>query len=486
MGASVSFFVFVLSSLLLAVSSAVVHAELRLPSATRAPDLGADPFERLRNATKKTEPNKAVEPAPAPPEVANTTPPLPIPSPVAPSSSANKSAFSHEFILDLDYVYKIEGGVQEIAAMDPSDTTNSEEPSAPPQSVIVGLAHYIGEFDPAAAGLWENGHFLAHIISGLGDSPTITTGDLRSVSNIDASFMDLDGNMIMPSLDLVELWYQHSFPHSKTSLRFGILSYGFEFYRTRYSGLFLHSAFGIGTEVLWDTMVSNPPTTSLGFRGKTELSPDSYLQIGLYDGLPDHSADFVAIDISEEEGFFLGAEVGFTEGKPKTDGYYKYAIGGWYLRQDMQNYPSMVSFENASEEFISGTGGWYVLAEKGFSDSLGVFFKTGQASEKINKYALYYSGGVWYKGLLDSRPSDVVGFGIAKNQLGSAYLDVAGTDQNGDQALYDAETIYEITYSIPVNDWLTVQPDIQYIDNPGFTVLNLDLWAAIIRLEAVF
>jgi porin len=146
----------------------------------------------------------------------------------------------------------------------------------------------------------------------------------------------------------------------------------------------------------------------------------------------------------------------------------------------------MVSFENASEDFITGTGGWYVLAEKGFSDQLGVFFKGGQASGKINKYSLYYSGGIWFKGLFESRPSDVFGIGVAQSQLGSAYLDAAGSDENGEQLLYDAETIYEISYSIPVNDWLTVQPDIQYIDNPGFTVMNLDLWAALVRLEAVF
>lgn len=478
--------VLVTSILLLLVLSTVVYAELRLPSGARAPDLGDDPFERIRKSQKQTPktPIPTPEPIVSQPEVANTTPPETIPPPKPTEST---SIFSHEFILDADYVYKLEGGVQDTAlAMGGSDITDPGTATAPPQSVIVGLAHYIGEFDPAAAGLWENGHFLAHMIYAFGESPTITTGDLRSVSNVDASFMDLDGNMVMPSLDLVELWYQHTFPHSKTSIRFGVLSYGFEFYRTRYSGLFLHSAFGIGTEVLWDTMVSNPPTTSIGIRGKTELSASSYLQIGLYDGLPDHSTDFFAVDISEEEGFFLGAEVGFSEGKPKTDGYYKYAIGGWYLRQDMQNFPNMVSFENASADFITGTGGWYVLAEKGFSDQLGVFLKTGRASVNINKYSAYYSGGLWYRGLFESRPSDVFGIGIAQSQLGSAYLDAKGTNENGEQLLYDAETIYEISYSIPVNDWLTIQPDVQYIDNPGFSVMNLDLWVALVRAEAVF
>jgi len=144
--------------------------------------------------------------------------------------------YSYALFLDVDYIYKLSGGAQTAMAMGNDDdmATDSNPPSS---SAYVYLLHFYGEYDTAKAGWWNNGTFVAHAIYGGGDSPINTVGDLRSVSNIDASFMDLDGNMVMPGLDILELWYEHRFPYNKSSVRFGVgyLSYRFlqiQLYRT--------------------------------------------------------------------------------------------------------------------------------------------------------------------------------------------------------------------------------------------------------------
>ena len=38
---------------------------------------------------------------------------------------------------------------------------------------------------------------------------------------------------------------------------------------------------------------------------------------------------------------------------------------------------------------------------------------------------------------------------------------------NAGNGVDNAETNYELTYRAPINKWLTVQPDLQYIVDPG-------------------
>jgi porin len=45
------------------------------------------------------------------------------------------------------------------------------------------------------------------------------------------------------------------------------------------------------------------------------------------------------------------------------------------------------------------------------------------------------------------------------------------------------ETTVEITYRAPVTDWLTLQPDLQYVRQPGFDPGLEDAWVIGLRLE---
>ncbi len=75
--------------------------------------------------------------------------------------------------------------------------------------------------------------------------------------------------------------------------------------------------------------------------------------------------------------------------------------------------------------------------------------------QSINTIPLFVSGALVYRGLLRSRPKDITGF--------AAYVGAFSRDLPGQ----NVETVLELTHTMPLTPWLTVQPDIQYVINPS-------------------
>jgi porin len=70
-----------------------------------------------------------------------------------------------------------------------------------------------------------------------------------------------------------------------------------------------------------------------------------------------------------------------------------------------------------------------------------------------------------WTGLFDSRPTDKLGVAV-----GVIHVTTAGQQlikAVGIGGGFEYETSLELTYRAVLSDWLTVQPDIQYIINPG-------------------
>jgi porin len=86
-----------------------------------------------------------------------------------------------------------------------------------------------------------------------------------------------------------------------------------------------------------------------------------------------------------------------------------------------------------------------------------------------------FGGAVW-KGAVPGREADTLGVGFAYVHIGSAATNFANL-----QSFYGtgapsqgSETVLEATYQAQVTGWLQVQPDVQYVVNPGagFTLVN--------------
>lgn len=93
-----------------------------------------------------------------------------------------------------------------------------------------------------------------------------------------------------------------------------------------------------------------------------------------------------------------------------------------------------------------------------------VFLRVGAADPRVNQISQYYGGGLIYQGLLPERPTDYFGIGVATARNSRHFKRAQRRDGT---PVKDAEIALGMTYAINVTPELLVQPDIQYIINPG-------------------
>jgi len=468
------------ASLLLAMLSLClphsnVYAELKLPSgADRRPDLSLDPFERAREAMRKLpESDSQEEPEISPQKPVKDPEPEenqeePEQEPESKSDSGD-SAFSYEIALTLDAFSVTAGGVVE---PNPNDIEQNS-------TGVFGTLDLSAELDTSALNFWDDGLFFIYTSVIFGTAPAV--GDLNGVSGI------YGGGSTMR---IVEAWYEHSFPFSHSSVLFGLHDFNSEFYVAEYADLFLNGGFGMGQPIGTHGNVSTFPVPTLGLRFKSQLSEKAYLQMALYDGASSETAYDKIIEVKPDktEGVFTAGEAGAIKNEPgDTEGYYKVALGFWYYRADQVGFPNSNIGEDNETYLLEdnpkpGTSGLYMLAETSIGKKLGLFFKHGRARSDYNRYDQYYSAGLNFTGAIPGRDEDILGVGVIHTRHSDAFLEA-----NPDQ-FFKAETAYEITYSAIITNWLMIQPDFQYIQQPNMTPADEQANTAVIgiRAQAIF
>lgn len=445
---------FTCSLITISLFVSTAYAELKLPSgADRRPNLSVDPFERAREAMRKlpsAQPTPKVEakPAPeaAPAQVTEQQDSALPPTVVSTTESAPGEAFTYEFAVTVDAMSITAGGIPE---PDPEDFEQSK-------TGVFGIVDLATEYDTGAGGLWDDGLFFMYAAMVFGKGPAV--GDLHGTSGIYGG-----GN----TFRIVEAWYEHSFPHSHSSALIGLHDFNGEFYVSEFASLFVNAGFGMGQIIAENGGPSGYPTPTLGTRFKSKLSEMSYFQAAIYTASPsDQAFDKVfEAKLPSNDEVFLASEFGMINKEPGEAGYFKAGLGLWYL-----NIPQN-GFEDASGNPIlsepkQGNAGIYLLAEMSVGEKLGIFFKHGRGRKDFNQYAQFYAAGLNYSGLIPGREEDVFGIGLVHTRHSPAYLSAF------EGQFFVAETAIEVTYTTNILDWLSVQPDFQYIQQPN---MNIDL-----------
>jgi porin len=157
-----------------------------------------------------------------------------------------------------------------------------------------------------------------------------------------------------------------------------------------------------------------------------------------------------------------------------------YKLGAFYHSpQDNDAFPS--------EAFHSDAGGYAIIDQqlwrKPGTDDQGLsgFLRIGGAPDDRNGVPFYFDTGFDYKGLIPGRDKDVAGIGFSYTNLSRDLR-----DDDGEPFAAHHESILEATYKIQVKDWLYVQPDFQYIFNPGGDGTLSDAVVAGIRFNVTF
>ena len=360
-----------------------------------------------------------------------------------------------EAVLTTDLLYNTRGGVRE-------------------RGTILGNVDLTFNLDTAKAGWWENGTFFLYFLGNFNSNGPMTeiVGDVQASSNIEAD----------KEFKLYEAWYEHRFGGDRLSLLAGLHDYNSEFDVVEYGALFIHSSFGISADIS-QTGPSIFPTTSLGMRLKAQPTENSYLLAALYDGVPGDPNDppRTAIILKEEDGVFAALEGGLTTGQPGEKEYFKIGLGAWLHTADVENFDGNPKGTNRGYYLVAEKT---LYAEKAEGQGLGGFIQLGWADDDWNQIGHYWGVGLTYTGLLPGRDRDSAGIAVASAANGDKFRDFMNSVEL--TPVDYAETAIEVTYRAEVFPWLHVQPDFQYIINPGMDPSLKNAFQVGARVEVIF
>ncbi len=281
-------------------------------------------------------------------------------------------------------------------------------------------------------------------------------GDLQVNSNIDAPH----------ALRVLELWVEQPWDEHY-SLRIGLYDLNTEFDAVDTSGLFLNSSHGIGAAYA-QTGIAGPsifPLTSLAARFDWQLTAADTLRYAILDAVPGDPDDprRTTIRLRSSEGALHAMEYNhvFTGGT-------RVGVGGWAYSAEFDRIEGN-DFSGAPLR-DDGNRGLYafmdlpLLSEVTHGLDVSAFLRYGTATDELNALDGYIGGGIVVSNFLDARPDDRSGLSFASARAGDPLRRVAAAA--GKPLLY-AETSIELTYSTQLTPWLRLQPDIQYVINPG-------------------
>ncbi|GAB4573205.1 MAG: carbohydrate porin [Rhodothalassiaceae bacterium] len=289
-------------------------------------------------------------------------------------------------------------------------------------------------------------------------------GDFQVVSNIDAG----------TTFRLFEAWYEQKLIDDRLSLKAGLYDLNSEIDVTETGGLFINSSHGIGPDFsqAGENGPSIFPSTSLAFRIAYEPSERWTVRAAVLDGVPndpDHPKRQV-IRFKKGEGALLVGEVEF-----RPDDRTRMIAGHWSFTAAFD-----VIETGASKR---GNSGSYGLIERQLyrepddhDQGLSAWVRAGAADARFNDASAYVGAGLVYTGLIEGRDADQFGAAVGIALPGDAFSRTLG-ERSG------REIDVELTWRGEILPWLVLQPDLQYIRNPGMTDGVRDALAIGLRIE---
>jgi len=99
--------------------------------------------------------------------------------------------------------------------------------------------------------------------------------------------------------------------------------------------------------------------------------------------------------------------------------------------------------------------------------------RVSAAPSDRNPIDLYADGGFTFKGPFESRPDDIIGVAVGRISPRAAAQDRdVGALSGSPTPVGDFEATIELTYQVQIADNWSLQPNIQYIVQPGGNVPN--------------
>ena len=324
--------------------------------------------------------------------------------------------------------------------------------------------------------------------------------NLQTVSGIEAS----------NSTRLWELWFQQAFLGGKADLKIGQQSIDQEFMTSQYSSLYVNTIMGWPMVPSADLYAGGPayPLSSLGVRLQGQLTESLKLLGGVFNDNPpggpfnDDSQlrgnEASGVRFNMNTGALFIGEMQYLVNPPLGDKTFSskdigglpgtYKLGAWHdtgnffdQRFDTGGLSLANPASNSYPRTYEGNFSIYSVADQMVwrqSDgprSIGVFARIMGAPADRNLIDRSLNAGANVKALIPGRDDDTFGIGY-----GWAHVSKQASDLDRDTGIFkgtvypirNSEQFIEITYQYQVAPWWIVQPDMQYIINPGGGLSN--------------
>ncbi|MHC4642277.1 MAG: carbohydrate porin [Planctomycetota bacterium] len=313
-----------------------------------------------------------------------------------------------------------------------------------------GASEYRGNFDmtlTADAEKFGLGPGSIFIYGQLGNGKGITekhVGDAQTLSNLVACNFS----------QVSEYWIEQFYFERQLRIKVGKQDSNVDFVAIDYGGDFIGSSFAVIPTVPMPTFCC----PALGVAAFWEPEDWISLGAGFYEGSPQGSTSGFNTAFGNNGGSFTIGELALkTSFGSQKDLPGTYRFGGWYHSSDFEEVG-----DDADTDVFAGNHGFYLAFdqmlyhEQNDSDQgLGTFFQFGWAPENRNEIDRYLGIGLSCVGLLPGRDEDITGIGLAQ-ALWSDRM-------NG----FTRESAIELFYKAQLTEFMSIQPDIQYIANPG-------------------
>ena len=321
-------------------------------------------------------------------------------------------------------------------------------------------------FDPENLLGWKGGKFYIDLEGHAGRNPSeVLVGDLQV----------FDKQNSAPFLQVYELWYQQKLFADKLRLKIGKVDANSEFSVIDNGLLFLNSSSQVSPTISGFPTFPDPmPSINLFFTP----NESHYVSLGAYHA--NRSVTFGDIVRRPENaqptlnGDFFISETGL---KWRNGGAF---VGNGNMKLGVWAHTGIFTRFNGEQQ--KGAYGWYAIIDQSLWQPAGepedgrglrAFLEYGNTQSSVNIIDWHIGGGVAWQGPFPERPKDTVGFSPQYAHISPH----AGLPKSYELAI---ETFYRLS----VTGGIVIQPDLQYIINPGGQFTNT--LVGTVRMEVDF
>lgn len=309
-----------------------------------------------------------------------------------------------------------------------------------------------GDLDLDKAVGWKGATAHFEVLNNSGAMPNDDAGTLQGVNNIEVT---------RQRLRLFEAWVEQDFG-DKGSVRAGLYDLNSEFYSNDSAGLLLAPAFGIGSE-LAATGPNGPsifPSTALAVRVRWTPNETVYAEAAALNANAGVLGDPGGIKTSFDNGVLMIVEAGW-----RRRG--KVAFGAWRYSDKQDDIRATTP---AGDPAHASARGAYVLLEHHLTGAgenpvrkTMAFARLGVSDGDTTAFKGGWQAGVLVEHVFESRPDSAFSVGVNQAFLSGKFRDNAF---DAGQRLERSESAIEATYSDKIGP-VTIQPDVQYVKDPG-------------------